>query len=202
MGNAQGACVGASACCANQKTAEVETSSVEAVAAVTEPAPVVLVELEGDAAAAARSALTVTFEHKGLTKIIEFKRRELGFEYKQSGGGCCGPSAGKRKVLVTKVAANSQAAELGVIRGAAIQQVNDKEIADVNQLRDLLAEAVALMPAEVAKAPEGTAAPAADAALAEKAAETPAESEKEAPAEVPAAAETKATSDAKPAEVP
>merc|ERR1712232_1300862 len=86
----------------------------------------------------ARGLLVVVFEHKGMRYAVEFPTSELGFEYAQ-GGGCCGPVAGKALVKVKKVTSN--AAALGVVRGAIIRQVNGKDIADADQLRDLIASA-------------------------------------------------------------
>jgi C-terminal processing protease CtpA/Prc len=77
-------------------------------------------------------------------KTVEFVHKSLGFEYSKKAG--CAPCGSKGNVTVSKVEANQQAATLGVQRGAIIYQVNGKDIADPNQLRDLIAEHLPKLP--------------------------------------------------------
>merc|ERR1712232_445993 len=81
-------------------------------------------------------------------KIVKFAYKELGFEFKdfkdQSKTKCVrfapfGRSA-KCLVKVSKVEADQQAAASGVELDEIIYKVNDKEIADAAQLRDLIAK--------------------------------------------------------------
>lgn len=89
--------------------------------------------------------LIVVLEKKGIRKTVEFTYQPVGFAYCQLGSGCCGPKS-KASVKVSKVEPKQQAASLGVESGAIICQVNGKDIAHANQLRDLLAQYLPTLP--------------------------------------------------------
>merc|ERR1712080_489635 len=73
-------------------------------------------------------------------KTVEFCYMPLGLEFDCQGKktSCTCMRASKGPVKVTKVEEGQQAQTLGVEVGAIIYKVNDKEIADVKQLQDLI----------------------------------------------------------------
>jgi len=72
---------------------------------------------------------------------VEFLYKPLAFEFdevKKTGCACVRPAKGP--VVVTKVEEGQQAQTLGVQTGMIIYKVNDKDIADVKQLQDLISQ--------------------------------------------------------------
>jgi len=90
--------------------------------------------------------LVVQFGKKGKKgqecTTVEFFYTPLGFEFnsqvKKAGCACVRPAKGP--VVVTKVEEGQQAQTLGVETGMIIYKVNDKEIADLKQLQDLISQ--------------------------------------------------------------
>merc|ERR1719336_893745 len=151
-----------------QTEAPVDVADGEAYKATDEPGAAAdaykATDVAKDVYEAAAKPIVVVFEHKGVQKAVEFvATTDLGFDYVQAGGWCCGGGKAKALVKVKKIVAKQQAANNGISQGDVIKLVNGQAIADADQLRDAIAGVMLLgAKAPATPKPQTTLAPAAD----------------------------------------